>query len=129
MNGEEPGLTLVEGSSPSPSSAAQTEMTLSELPKRADGSAGRVMIETYGCQMNEADTELMHGLLRRRGYTLTKEAKEADVILLNTCAVRERAEERIFGRLGWLASGGNWAEIPTTWYCKYTVDSYQYVLQ
>ncbi|MEE2644372.1 MAG: tRNA (N6-isopentenyl adenosine(37)-C2)-methylthiotransferase MiaB [Myxococcota bacterium] len=104
MNGEEPGLTLVEGSSPSPSSAAQTEVTLSELPERADGSAGRVMIETYGCQMNEADTELMHGLLRRRGYTLTKEAKEADVILLNTCAVRERAEERIFGRLGWLKS-------------------------
>ncbi len=62
----------------------------------------KVMIETYGCQMNEADTELMYGLLRKQGYELTKEQSEADVVLLNTCAVRERAEERIFGRLGWL---------------------------
>ena len=62
----------------------------------------KVLIETYGCQMNEADTELMHGLLRKRGYELTQSQAEADVVLLNTCAVRERAEERIFGRLGWL---------------------------
>ena len=62
----------------------------------------KVLIETYGCQMNEADTELMYGLLRKQGYELTKEQSEADVVLLNTCAVRERAEERIFGRLGWL---------------------------
>lgn len=62
----------------------------------------KVLIETYGCQMNEADTELMYGLLRKDGYELTTEQSEADVVLLNTCAVRERAEERIFGRLGWL---------------------------
>ncbi len=61
-----------------------------------------VFIETYGCQMNEADTELMTGLLRRAGYVVASTANEADVVLLNTCAVRERAEERIFGRLGWL---------------------------
>jgi len=62
----------------------------------------KVLIETYGCQMNEADTELMFGLLRKDGYELTTEQGEADVVLLNTCAVREKAEERIFGRLGWL---------------------------
>lgn len=62
----------------------------------------RVFIETYGCQMNEADTELMHGLLRHKGYSVAESADAADVVLLNTCAVRERAEERIFGRLGWL---------------------------
>ncbi len=62
----------------------------------------KVLIETYGCQMNEADTELMFGLLRKEGYQITKEEAEADVVLLNTCAVREKAEERIFGRLGWL---------------------------
>ena len=62
----------------------------------------KVLIETYGCQMNEADTELMFGLMRKQGYEITKEQEEADVVLLNTCAVRERAEERIFGRLGWL---------------------------
>jgi tRNA-2-methylthio-N6-dimethylallyladenosine synthase len=61
-----------------------------------------VFIETYGCQMNEADSELMFGLLRHRGYQVAESAEEADVVLLNTCAVRERAEERVFGRLGWL---------------------------
>ncbi len=63
-----------------------------------------VFIETYGCQMNEADSELMFGLLRHRGWTVAGSADEADVVLLNTCAVRERAEERVFGRLGWLKS-------------------------
>lgn len=63
-----------------------------------------VYIETYGCQMNEADTELMHGLLRKRGYVIAETAEAANVVLLNTCAVRERAEERIYGRLGWLKS-------------------------
>jgi tRNA-2-methylthio-N6-dimethylallyladenosine synthase len=62
----------------------------------------KVLIETYGCQMNEADTELMYGLLRKEGYQITTQQDEADVVLLNTCAVREKAEERIFGRLGWL---------------------------
>lgn len=64
----------------------------------------KVLIETYGCQMNVADTELMYGLLRKQGYDLTKDKTEADVVLLNTCAVREKAEERIFGRLGWFKS-------------------------
>ncbi|MBU0550682.1 tRNA (N6-isopentenyl adenosine(37)-C2)-methylthiotransferase MiaB [Myxococcota bacterium] len=63
-----------------------------------------VYIETYGCQMNESDTELMYGLLRHEGYRVAERDEDADVILLNTCTVRERAEERIFGRLGWLKS-------------------------
>jgi tRNA-2-methylthio-N6-dimethylallyladenosine synthase len=62
-----------------------------------------VYIETYGCQMNLADTELMRGHLARSGYTAADDPAAADVILLNTCAIRERAEERIFGRLGALA--------------------------
>ena len=62
-----------------------------------------VYIETYGCQMNLADTELMRGHLARSGYTAASEPGEADVILLNTCAIREHAEERIFGRIGALA--------------------------
>ena len=64
----------------------------------------RVFIETYGCQMNVADTEMMFGLLRHQGYTVAESADEADVVLVNTCAVRERAEERVFGRLGFLKS-------------------------
>lgn len=62
-----------------------------------------VYIETYGCQMNLADTELMRGHLARSGYTAAADPALADVILLNTCAIREHAEERIFGRLGALA--------------------------
>lgn len=64
----------------------------------------KVFIETYGCQMNTADTELMFGLLRKDGYTVARSAEEADVVLINTCAVRERAEERIHGRLGYYKS-------------------------
>jgi len=62
-----------------------------------------VYIETYGCQMNLADTELMRGHLARSGYAAADDPAAADVILLNTCAIREHAEERIVGRLGALA--------------------------
>src|SRR5690348_2346063 len=63
----------------------------------------RVFIETYGCQMNIADSELIGGILRRAGYSPAARAEEADVILLNTCAIREHAEERVLQRLGDLA--------------------------
>ena len=59
----------------------------------------RVYIETYGCQMNLADSELMGGVLAQNGYESAASLEEADVVLINTCAVRERAEERVFGRL------------------------------
>lgn len=59
-----------------------------------------IYIETYGCQMNIADTELVLGILRNDGYEVTSEADKADVILLNTCSIRENAEQRIYGRLG-----------------------------
>src|SRR5215470_10354675 len=59
-----------------------------------------VYIETYGCQMNLADTELLFGHLGRHGYQRTDHPAGADVILLNTCAIREHAEERVLGRLG-----------------------------
>ncbi len=59
----------------------------------------KVYIETYGCQMNLADTELLIGLLKPHGYEATRQADQADVILLNTCAIREHAEERVLKRL------------------------------
>ena len=62
-----------------------------------------VYIETYGCQMNVADTELMLGTLSDHGYTRINAPDDADVILLNTCAIREHAETRVLGRLGELA--------------------------
>jgi tRNA-2-methylthio-N6-dimethylallyladenosine synthase len=60
----------------------------------------RVYIETYGCQMNVADTELMLGVLGREGYQQTPTPEDADVLLVNTCAVRDNAEQRVVGRVG-----------------------------
>src|SRR5204862_106838 len=62
-----------------------------------------VYVATYGCQMNVADTELMLGHLAAHGYAPTATPEAADVILLNTCAIREHAEARVLGRLGELA--------------------------
>ncbi|MBS4034718.1 MAG: tRNA (N6-isopentenyl adenosine(37)-C2)-methylthiotransferase MiaB [Ignavibacterium sp.] len=60
----------------------------------------KVYIETYGCQMNVADTEIVLGVLKNQGYVASDNAENADVILLNTCSIRENAEQRIYGRLG-----------------------------
>jgi tRNA-2-methylthio-N6-dimethylallyladenosine synthase len=68
-----------------------------------DASRPRVFIETYGCQMNVADSELIGGVLRRAGYAAAVRPEDADVILLNTCAIREHAEERVLRRLADLA--------------------------
>src|SRR5438045_8543737 len=60
----------------------------------------RVYIETYGCQMNVADSELIFGVLGREGYVRADDPAEADVMLVNTCAVRDNAEQRVIGRVG-----------------------------
>ena len=57
-------------------------------------------IETYGCQMNVSDSELISGILSKDGYTETKNINYADIILVNTCAIREHAEDKIHSRLG-----------------------------
>ena len=62
----------------------------------------KAYIETYGCQMNISDTELMHGILAERGYVAADSPEEADVILVNTCAIRDHAEQRVIGRVGQL---------------------------
>ncbi|NOT07810.1 MAG: tRNA (N6-isopentenyl adenosine(37)-C2)-methylthiotransferase MiaB [Gemmatimonadales bacterium] len=59
-----------------------------------------VYLETYGCQMNVADSELMLGVLGRAGYEQTMDPEVADVMLVNTCAVRDNAEQRVIGRVG-----------------------------
>lgn len=61
---------------------------------------GRVYVETYGCQMNVSDSELMLGRLAADGYVESSDPLDADVILLNTCAIRDHAEQRVLGRLG-----------------------------
>ena len=59
-----------------------------------------IYIETYGCQMNVADSELMLGVLARDGYVRSATPEGADVMLVNTCAVRDNAEQRVIGRMG-----------------------------
>ena len=63
----------------------------------------KLYLETFGCQMNVLDSELVLGQLRGQGYELTDDAGDADVVLYNTCSVRERAEQKVWSRLGELA--------------------------
>ena len=58
------------------------------------------MVDTYGCQQNESDSEILRGFLRAMGYTMTGDEQLADVIVVNTCAVREHAQMRVFGNVG-----------------------------
>ena len=65
-----------------------------------EGRTPTAYVETYGCQQNEADSEKIRGFLTQSGYTIVKEAEGADVVVMNTCAIREHAEQRVFGNLG-----------------------------
>ena len=60
----------------------------------------RAYVETYGCQQNEADSEKLRGYLTQSGYAIVNNAEGADVVIMNTCAIREHAEQRVFGNLG-----------------------------
>ncbi len=60
----------------------------------------KVYIRTFGCQMNVHDSEIMAGLLREIGYGITEDMNEADVVLLNTCSIRQKAEEKVYSQLG-----------------------------
>src|SRR4051812_7351188 len=69
--------------------------------------ARKYLIETFGCQMNVHDSERMAGLLEQAGYEATDEACDADVVVINTCSVRERAEDKLYTRLGELRQLAN----------------------
>ncbi len=64
------------------------------------GVTPKAYVETYGCQQNEADSEKLRGYLTQCGYAIVEEAEGADVVVMNTCAIREHAEQRVFGNLG-----------------------------
>ena len=74
-------------------------VTIDKVEKKSPVSY-RVYIETFGCQMNEYDTELVRSLLKSRGFDFTDHGDQADVVLLNTCAIRENAHNRVYGHLG-----------------------------
>ncbi|MGB0375262.1 MAG: tRNA (N6-isopentenyl adenosine(37)-C2)-methylthiotransferase MiaB, partial [Opitutales bacterium] len=67
-------------------------------------SVNRVYIKTYGCQMNERDSQAVAALLRNKGYSIVSEEETADVILLNTCSVREQAEQKAIGKAGYITA-------------------------
>lgn len=69
--------------------------TLRPLP----GNGRKLFIETYGCQMNVGDSEIVVSIMQREGYVYTAKIEDADVILVNTCSIRDNAEQRIWGRL------------------------------
>lgn len=71
---------------------------LMEIRKR--GEKPLAYVRTYGCQQNVADSERLKGMLDKAGYSFTENPEEADFILFNTCAVREHAEDRVFGNVG-----------------------------
>ena len=62
----------------------------------------KFFIRTYGCQMNELDTEIMVGQLEKRGLIRTEEENEADLLIFNTCSIRDLAERKVMGKLGQL---------------------------
>ena len=63
---------------------------------------GAYLIRTFGCQMNEHDSERIGGMLRADGMTSTEDVEDAHVIVLNTCAIREKADDKLYGNLGHL---------------------------
>jgi len=62
----------------------------------------KVYIKTFGCQMNKYDSEILKGLLKTKGFTLTSHIEYADIALFNTCSVREHAENRVWGQVAML---------------------------
>ena len=72
---------------------------MSNIRPISDPSRQKVYIETYGCQMNVNDSEVILSVLQDEGYALTEDIEEADVILANTCSIRDNAEQRIWGRI------------------------------
>jgi tRNA-2-methylthio-N6-dimethylallyladenosine synthase len=91
-----------EADAPAPVSSAPDARGADQprvVAPRAGTNGRSVFIETYGCQMNVADSELVASILGGEGYALAEREEDADVVLINTCAIREKAEDRVRGRL------------------------------
>ena len=75
-----------------------------DLKSAAEKAERKLFIETYGCQMNVADSEVVASIMQMDGYALTEQIEEADAIFVNTCSVRDNAEQKIYGRLQYFQS-------------------------
>lgn len=81
-------------------SSMSAKIDFSSVRPLLDASLPQLYIETYGCQMNFNDSEVVLSLMQQAGYSLTKEISKADVIFVNTCSIRDNAEQRIWE--GWM---------------------------
>ena len=77
----------------------QGEYMMLESTNIQNGFGRKLLLESYGCQMNFSDSEIVASILTKEGFVTTRDAEEADLILLNTCAIRDNAEQRVRERL------------------------------
>ena len=82
----------------------QGEYLMLEAEVNSNKKQRKLLLESYGCQMNFSDSEIVASILAKEGFSTTRDPEEADVVLLNTCAIRDNAEQRIRGRLDYLSS-------------------------
>ncbi len=83
-----------------PEAAPGTVVAFAPAPAEAPEAGRRVFLQSFGCQMNDLDTELVVGDLRRKGWRRVDALEEADVVLVNTCSIREHAEDKVWSLLG-----------------------------
>src|SRR6185369_2742232 len=74
------------------------------LPDESTGKSRKLYIESYGCQMNFSDSEIVASILRKEGFDTTSDIGQADLVFLNTCSIREKAEQTVRNRLGQINS-------------------------
>src|SRR6266567_490839 len=96
-----------DGQSSSASGVVVPPLESRPLPPETVGAGKTFYIETFGCQMNEHDSEKVAGVLLARGYRPADSDDEADFVLYNTCSIREKAAQKVFSRLGTLRKGGH----------------------
>ncbi len=84
----------------SPDEINEQRQIMAQIKNSIKGQAMFALVETYGCQQNVNDSQRIEGMLIEMGYTLTDDREKADVIIFNTCAIRENAHARVFGNLG-----------------------------
>src|SRR5690242_16059220 len=74
------------------------------LPDRETGKSRKLYIESYGCQMNFSDSEIVASILQKEGFDTTSDIQQADVVFLNTCSIRDKAEQTVRSRLSQINS-------------------------
>ena len=83
-----------------PEQVAAQRLVCERVREKLGNEPRYALVDTYGCQQNESDSEVLRGYLRDMGYSITEYEEQADIIAVNTCAVREHAQMRVLGNVG-----------------------------